>query len=294
MQSTKTAGTTATKFPPEAARQPRGIDATGRLILDMWSTTAVMGCLSVILLTYMSYGAWAAGGAVVPAAAVTVVLIMGMTEHFRRTNEPPAWTAVDGRPTHEPTADGDRDDGHRPPPTTEEITRFMAWEAGMTRGELEHVRKNCRALGEFGEDAVLNEIGRDFNRRTIPTNWKEMHARAAERDKKRTEYEAAERERAAESERAKAEEAEREADRRNRRRRRDERGTESGPGTNPEIAWAYGVLGLDVGAAADDCRRAFRRRAKETHPDRNGEQPDPAADFRRVNRAYSVIRTSRA
>lgn len=46
------------------------------------------------------------------------------------------------------------------------------------------------------------------------------------------------------------------------------------------------VLGVTVAASPDDIKRAFRRRALETHPDRGG---DPA-EFRRVKQAYDAMR----
>ncbi|MDB4974370.1 MAG: dnaJ [Myxococcaceae bacterium] len=48
-------------------------------------------------------------------------------------------------------------------------------------------------------------------------------------------------------------------------------------------AWA--VLGLPSGASHAEIKRAFRRRALETHPARGGE----AAQFRRVQRAYEKL-----
>ncbi len=45
---------------------------------------------------------------------------------------------------------------------------------------------------------------------------------------------------------------------------------------------ALAVLGLARGASLDDIKRAYRRRALETHPDRGGD----SAEFQRVQRAY--------
>lgn len=44
-------------------------------------------------------------------------------------------------------------------------------------------------------------------------------------------------------------------------------------------------LGVERGAAADDVKRAYRRRSKESHPDHGGD-PD---EFRRVNLAYEIL-----
>jgi DnaJ-domain-containing protein 1 len=51
----------------------------------------------------------------------------------------------------------------------------------------------------------------------------------------------------------------------------------------PESAWS--VLGLTATASAAEVRRAYRKLALETHPDRGGD----AARFREVQRAYESI-----
>lgn len=51
----------------------------------------------------------------------------------------------------------------------------------------------------------------------------------------------------------------------------------------------WGILGLTPGASQDDIKRAFRKKAVETHPDRN-----PGIDrsvFQKVNAAYQTLRT---
>lgn len=50
----------------------------------------------------------------------------------------------------------------------------------------------------------------------------------------------------------------------------------------------YELLGVDKSAAADDLKKAFRKRAMEFHPDRNS-APDAADKFKEVNRAYEVL-----
>ncbi|MBI4953670.1 MAG: J domain-containing protein, partial [Myxococcales bacterium] len=52
----------------------------------------------------------------------------------------------------------------------------------------------------------------------------------------------------------------------------------------PESAWP--ILGVARDATAEELKRAFRKRALETHPDRGGD----AAAFRRVQAAYERAR----
>src|SRR5215475_10608538 len=50
----------------------------------------------------------------------------------------------------------------------------------------------------------------------------------------------------------------------------------------------YEVLGVERGASADDIRRAFRRLARQYHPDVN-RAPGAADQFKEVNEAYEVL-----
>jgi molecular chaperone DnaJ len=50
----------------------------------------------------------------------------------------------------------------------------------------------------------------------------------------------------------------------------------------------YGLLGLDRGASADEIKKAYRKIARELHPDVN---PDPEVQnkFKEVTAAYDVL-----
>jgi molecular chaperone DnaJ len=50
----------------------------------------------------------------------------------------------------------------------------------------------------------------------------------------------------------------------------------------------YDILGLERSAGADDIRRAYRRLAKQYHPDVNKE-PDAEEKFKEINEAYAVL-----
>ncbi len=52
----------------------------------------------------------------------------------------------------------------------------------------------------------------------------------------------------------------------------------------------YEVLGASPTASADDLKRAYRRLAKECHPDRNPDDAAAEARFKEINEAYDVLK----
>jgi len=51
----------------------------------------------------------------------------------------------------------------------------------------------------------------------------------------------------------------------------------------------YGILGVDRNASADDVKKAYRKRARELHPDANPDDPTAEDKFKELSRAYEVL-----
>ncbi|QYX57354.1 molecular chaperone DnaJ [Roseovarius sp. SCSIO 43702] len=52
----------------------------------------------------------------------------------------------------------------------------------------------------------------------------------------------------------------------------------------------YEVLGVARGASAEEIKKAYRKKAKELHPDRNKDNPDSEKQFKEAGEAYDVLK----
>jgi len=51
----------------------------------------------------------------------------------------------------------------------------------------------------------------------------------------------------------------------------------------------YQLLGVDREAGSEEIKRAYRRLARQYHPDVNGNDPEAAERFKEISKAYSVL-----
>ena len=52
----------------------------------------------------------------------------------------------------------------------------------------------------------------------------------------------------------------------------------------------YDILGVSRGASPEEVKKAYRKKAKELHPDRNKDDPNAERQFKEVNEAYDVLK----
>ena len=179
---------------------------------------------------------------------------------------------------------------------TEEHIRRAARECGISDAMLDLIR--TAAGGDRGRvlHTVLRyaeeqrrrgaEQAREGASRQEAKKREEVRRRAGEQERRR-EHARQGREDRARHEHENQARREREESAKDRQRRED--AAKEDRKTRRAAAWAYEALHVPFDAPPTECRQAYRRRAMATHPDRNPNDPNAAAEFQRVKAAWNAI-----
>ncbi len=57
----------------------------------------------------------------------------------------------------------------------------------------------------------------------------------------------------------------------------------------PTVKEYYDILGISEKASADEIKKAYRKLAREFHPDQNPDKPGAEDKFKEVQEAYSIL-----
>ena len=57
----------------------------------------------------------------------------------------------------------------------------------------------------------------------------------------------------------------------------------------PAVKDPYSVLGVDKKASQEDIKKAYRKLARQYHPDRNPDDKNAEERFKEVQQAYSMV-----